>query len=542
MTGTEKHSNDNPPHRRLRHDDQEALNLFLGYRVLVATVMVVIFFALRRGPLGIHAPELFGGTILLYSVLALGALMFGLARPAHPRRQAVAAILVDIACFVVLMYASGGVASGLGLLIGISLTLGATLLPARLALALVAAASLAILGEEFWAELHHEFPHTNYVRAGFLGIAYFVLVLLSVSLTGRARRSQELAEQRETELVSLAQLSDYVIQQMQSGVVVVDPQGEVQLINESAWALLGMPTQMRHHPLEAVSPPLAKAWRAWQRQPERATLGLRAGEEGRDLRVQFHRLGRGGSAGTLVVLEDVSRLTQQAQQLKLASLGRLTAGIAHEVRNPLGAISHAAQLLAESPDLPEADRRLTEIIRQNSARVNEVIESILKLSRQDLPRPKPLVLGPWLEETLDALRQACGLDEHQLRGQIEPERTTVYADEAQLKQVLEVLCDNAARHFQGPRDELRILIAGGITRLSHGPYLEVQDNGPGIPPEVADKLFEPFFTTHNQGTGLGLYIARQLCEANRIRLEYRALPQGACFHLAFPSPRRRELT
>lgn len=522
-------------------EEQTNLNLFLGYRVVVATAMMILFFAVQRGPLGTHYPALFSIVSVGYSVLALAALMWNLARPHHIERQAVLAITMDIAAFTLLMHASGGVASGLGILTGISLTLGATLIEARLALGLAALASLAVLGEELWSEFHHPFPTTSYVEAGFLGIGYFTLVLLSITLTARARRSEELVEQRETELVNLAQLSDYVIQQMQSGIVVVDREGQVQLINESAWPLLGMPTQMRHHPLKAVSPRVAEAYAAWLRKPDLSVMSLRATPEGRDLQVQFHRLGKGGSAGSLIVLEDTSRLTQQAQQMKLASLGRLTAGIAHEVRNPLGVISHAAQLLAESPDLPDADRRLTDIIQQNSKRVNEVIERILKLSRQDLPHPKPLVLGPWLDQVTNELHQACGLTPGQLHHQTEPYNTTVYADPGQLQQVLEILCDNAVRHFPDDQDKLQILILAGANQHSAGPYIELQDNGPGIPPETADKLFEPFFTTRNDGTGLGLYIARQLCEANRVRIEYKALPRGAAFRLYFPNPRRREL-
>ncbi len=523
-------------------EEQTNLNLFLGYRVVVATAMVILFFAVQRGPLGTHSPTMFSLVSVGYSALALAALMWNLARPHHIGRQAVLAIVIDIAAFTLLMHANGGVASGLGILTGISLTLGATLIEARLALGLAALASLAVLGEELWSEFHHPFPKTSYVEAGFLGIGYFALALLSITLTARARRSEELVEQRETELVNLAQLSDFVIQQMQSGILVVDREGQVQLLNEAAWSLLGMPTQMRHHPLRAVSRRVAEAYAAWQREPERSVMALRATPEGRDLRVQFNRLGKGGSAGSLIILEDTSRLTQQAQQMKLASLGRLTAGIAHEVRNPLGAISHAAQLLAESPDLPDADRRLTDIIQQNSERVNEVIESILKLSRQDLPHPKPLVLGPWLDQVTGELRQACGLAPEQLKHQVEPYNTTVYADPGQLQQVLEILCDNAVRHFPDDPTKLEILILAGANQLSAGPYIELQDNGPGIPSETAEKLFEPFFTTRNEGTGLGLYIARQLCEANRARIEYRPLPRGTAFRLSFPNPRRRELT
>ncbi len=527
----------------LPHDaERAALHLFLGYRITIAAILLALFFVIGRGGLGSHAQMLFAVVSTLYMVATIGALMFSLLRFAPPATQALAAMLTDIALFSMMVFASGGVASGLGLPVAVSLTLGATLVEARLALAVAALAALAMLGEELFATFYNPFRQTAFMQTGFLGLAFFTLVLLAISFRNRARRSEELVEQRETELVNLAQLSDFVIQQMQSGVIVVDGDGIVQLMNESAWALLGLPTYSRHHPLRSVSSPLADCYESWRKTQEESSMNFRTSANGRDLRAQFARLGRGDNGGTLIILEDASQLTEQAQKMKLASLGRLTAGIAHEIRNPLGAISHAAQLLEESPELPDADRRLIQIIRQNSGRVNEVIENILKLSRQKQPLPRPLVIKPWLQETVTTFHGVFGLHPGQISLQVDPEGTTVHADEGQLKQILEILCENAIRHFPRNPEELRILILGGITQETGCPYLEVHDNGNGIDSEAVEKLFEPFFTTHNQGTGLGLYIARQLGEANRIHLEYRPLANGACFRLTFPSPKQRALS
>jgi two-component system sensor histidine kinase PilS (NtrC family) len=531
---------ENPQSRRTA-EDTTGLNLFLAYRVFVATVMLVLFFGVGRGSLGAHSPTLFAPLVTAYAVLALGMLMFNLARPAPPRLLTGLSVGTDIVLLTLLMYASGGVTSGVGILIAISLALGANILASQAALALAATASLAVIGEEFLAQVFHLLPETAYVQAGLLGIAYFSLVGLVMALAARARRSEQLVQQRESELVDLAQLNDFVIQQMRSGIVVTGEDQVVQVMNESAWALLGMPPLMRHHPLEAVSPALNQACERWRRDPGLADQTLQIGAAKRDVQVRFQRLGQQGRHGTLITLEDVSRLTARAQQMKLASLGRLTGGIAHEVRNPLGAISHAAQLMQESGELAAEDRHMLEIILHNARRVNEVIETILRLSRQDLPKPKPLVLGPWLETLAQALRQACVLAPHQLVVQVEPEGTTVYADAGQLQQIIEVLCDNAVRHFGGRLEDVRIHLLAGITPESGGPFIEIQDNGPGIPQAQVDKLFEPFFTTRNEGTGLGLYIASQLSEANRIRLQYQAIPTGSCFRLSFPNPKRREL-
>ncbi len=524
------------------HDaERAALRLFLGYRVTLAAILLVFFFAGGRGGLGSHVSLLFSMASVAYMIATLAALMFSLLRFVKPATQALLAMLTDIGLFTLLVFASGGVASGLGLPIAVSLTLGATLVEARAALAVAALAALAMLGEELFARFYVPFPQTAFMQAGFLGMGFFTLVLLAISFRSRTQRSEELIEQRETELVNLAQLSELVIQQMQAGVVVVDNEGIVQLINESAWVLLGLPTYSRHHPLRSVSPALADRCEEWRATRGEGSTYLRTTINGRDLRAEFSPLGRRGDGGTLIVLEDVSQLTEQAQRMKLASLGRLTAGIAHEIRNPLGAISHAAQLLEESPDLPDADRRLIEIIRHNSRRVNEVIESILKLSRQDLPKPRPLVLKPWLEQILAPLHDTLGLRPGQISLEVDPADTTIHADEGQLRQILEILCENAVRHFPRDPQTLRILVLAGITPESAGPYIEVRDNGDGIDDAAIEKLFDPFFTTHNQGTGLGLYIARQLGEANRVRLEYRKSAGGACFRLTFARTRGKKI-
>ena len=518
--------------------DWTSLRAYLGYRLFLAGVMLLFFFVIQRGPLGTFSPWLFGVVSLAYSGVTLASLVFSLNRERHYQAQVLLAVMLDIAFITVLMYASGGVQSGLGILIAISIALGAISLQGRTALLLAAIGSLAMIAEELFAHLDRSFENTAYAQAGMLGITFFALAALAHKLAMRAKQSEELASQRSIDLASMEQLNDYVIQQLQAGIVVIDEDQRVQVMNEAAWVLLGMPQAMRHHLLEEVSPTLADEYQEWQHNPQTAAMPFRASRGGRDLRAEFNKLGEQGEQGTLIVLEDTATLTAQAQQMKLASLGRLTAGIAHEIRNPLGAISHAAQLLGESPELNSSDQRMTEIIQQNSLRVNEVIQNILKLSRQDNPKPKPLMLGDWLRELAGDIRQSLKLRQPQLHVQIEPEGTTVFADAGQLRQVIEVLCDNAMRHFNGEADQLQIKLLAGITPESGGPFIEVQDNGPGISQKAASQLFEPFFTTRNEGTGLGLYIARQLSEANRIRLEYQALPGGSCFRLSFPNPKR----
>lgn len=512
-----------------------ALRLFLGYRVFLAALMMIVFFAVGRGPLGTYNHELFSLSIQAYMVISVISLMLALARPAYLQNHAMLAIFFDIGLITLLMHASGGVLSGLGMLIAISIALGSISLSGRVSLLLASMATFAMLSEQVFSQLSHTFATTAYTQAGMLGVSFFALALLSHQLTKRADHSEEIASQRGIDLENLGQLNNFVIQKMQSGLIVIDDEQIVQIMNESAWALLGMPDAMRHHPLEQVSPQLENQYTQWLKSPFSPRKNFRSVPGGRDLSTDFTQL---GEHGTLIVIEDSAVLTAQAQQMKLASLGRLTAGIAHEIRNPLGAISHAAQLLQESPDLADADQRMTQIIEQNSQRVNEVVENILKLSRQHTPKPKPLVLAPWLEQQLTDIKENNYLSDEQLQIQVDPPGTTVYADTGQLRQILEVLCDNAILHFDGEATALRLHLLAGITPESGGPFIELHDNGKGISAQDAEQLFEPFFSTRNQGTGLGLYIAQQLSEANRARIEYIPLPAGgSCFRLSFPNPK-----
>ncbi len=324
---------------------------------------------------------------------------------------------------------------------------------------------------------------------------------------------------------------------MQTGIVVVDRDFAIRLINASASRLLEFPADAEDQPIGHVSPVLGRQLRAWWDGEIPEPGILRNSETGPELLPRFARLGRDREAGTLIFLEDTAAMAQQAHQLKLASLGRLTAGIAHEVRNPLGAISHASQLLAESPHLESGDFRLTEIIKQHSERVNGIIENIMQLSRGQRARPETLMLGPWLTQFIEDFRLGEGIETGAIRLTIRPEDLHVQMDPSQLRQVLWNLCQNGCRHG-GPH----IGLEAGIAGESGAPYLDVIDDGPGIDDADQQQIFEPFFTTSPNGTGMGLYIARELCMGNQARLNYlRNSGGGSRFRITFADPRRRQV-
>jgi two-component system sensor histidine kinase PilS (NtrC family) len=289
--------------------------------------------------------------------------------------------------------------------------------------------------------------------------------------------------------------------------------------------------------LNELSKPLYRAFVDWQSNHAQ-DLMTRAPDLNsiKGLQVRITRVGaRKEDQGSIIYLEDAAEINRHIQETKLASLGRLTASIAHEIRNPLGAISHAAQLLAESPELNRPDKRLVGIINDHSNRMNEIIQNILQLSRKEQPKQELLPLQSWLARFIEEFNRTEGLPKDWIEIHMAQPQTVVYMDPNHLHQVLWNLCVNATKYGTPPGAEPKLLLQGGISADTDSPYLDVIDFGPGIDPSVQSQLFEPFFTTHSSGTGLGLYICRQLCERNDGDLIFISRSNyGSCFRIQFP--------
>ncbi len=522
-----------------QQDNWGLLTLLFSYRMLVALLLASLFFS-HSGPdfLGQRYPELYtlASTSYLGFVLASGLLLYW--RSPGSAIQTSMMIVVDIICVTLMLHASGGVQTGLGALMAVSIASGSLLIPGSRALLYAALATLAILVEQTFSYITDAGIGTSFPHAGLLGASFFAIAILAHVLSLRLSRSEQLVSQQELNLANMAQLNEYVIQHMQTGILVVDKNEEIHLINEAAWYLLGMPDARVGNPLEQACQALSTQMRSWNKDSETELTPFRPTPRGRELKTGFSTLGKTGSGGTVIFIEDAASVTQQAQQIKLASLGRLTASIAHEIRNPLGAIGHAGQLLQEAPDIPGSEMRLIEIIGNNTRRVNEIIENVLQLSRRKQSRPTEFKILPWLETFVNEFCDTQQLPGRTVSVAIEPADTQIFVDSTQLRQILTNLCENALCHFDREREALRILINGGITRASGGPFIELMDNGPGIAPETVRQIFEPFFTTESSGTGLGLYIAKELSESNRMRLEYQPVATGgSCFRMSFPGVR-----
>ncbi|MFN2301597.1 MAG: PAS domain-containing sensor histidine kinase [Gammaproteobacteria bacterium] len=515
-----------------------ALRLLNLYRVIAAGVLfVLVIDGAPRPILGALVPELFlwiAGGYLAFAVLSSFTIHFG--RPSATV-QLYTQVVVDITAIVLLTYASGGARSGLGGLLFVPVAAGSLLAPQRPAIFFAALATLALLGAEVYAQLAGLIPLGGYTQAGILGLILFTTAVLGFILARRARESEALAEQRGVDLANLPQLNEYVIQHLQTGVIAVDEHERIRMMNASAAAFLGAPPDARHLRLHEISHALAQCLRDWRTRPWDELPTLPGAEPGTVLTPHLTPLGRGADGGALIFLEDTRVVAERMQAMKLAALGRLTASIAHEVRNPLGAISHAGQLLAEAEHLGPDELRLTEIIRTQTERMNTIIENVLQLSRRQQTRPERLSLNRWLDDFADEFAQMNDLPRDRLLVRVEEDDLVVRMDPTHLQQVVWNLCENALRHSPAVRGAI-VELRGGRTGAG-APCLDVMDHGPGIDASIVQHIFEPFYSARAQGTGLGLFIARELSECNQARLSYQPRPGGgSCFRISFADASR----
>ena len=517
-----------------------------AFRLLISTALLLLF-AIGSDPhfFGDSKPTLFAGTVAGYLVFAILSAV-SLRQQWVPRvALAVTQLLVDIVAIVILMHASGGISSGLGGLLIIFIGAASLVIPMIVSATLAAIATFFILGEQLYTQLSDLNTMANYPAAGILSGVIFALALATQPLARRIRASEALARQFGVDLKNLSELNEYIVQHLRESIVVVDTSDAIRLINSSAMQLLGAEAAPPGTPLGDVTAALADYIQTW-----REDLSLSSHPEltlitkGDNVRITAHLapLGKDGQrrGPILVFLEDVSQLNERVQQSKLASLGRLSASIAHEIRNPVGAMSHAAQLLGESSGLTDDDIRLTEIIQSHSSRVSHIIDNVLQLSRRESSRPERLALKDWLKDFASEFERTLELQEGELTVGDLPQDLEGRMDRSHLRQVLWNLCDNAVK-YASETGGIMVEINGGRLTGQGRPYIDVLDCGLGVDQATADKIFEPFFTARSGGTGLGLYISRELCELNRATLLYLDRPGGgSIFRIVFADPDRWE--
>lgn len=547
-----------------------SLRLIALYRLFVALFLLWI---------GALAPldHAFAPVQPAYFTLVAGVylfLAFGLAIPAimnlpqWSETQVIFGALLDVIAISLALLTGGGVVTGIGLLLIPAVAATALLTSGRRSLLIAALATLAVLVSEWILapRLPWGYP-TATTQSGLLGATLFIAALLAWRLAQRANRSEATVVRQEQDLAKLAELNSQIIARMDSGVVAVDSSGFILSINEAAQRLL--PAQ-NPKTLRDLSPRLATAVRRWSSEsllqgtslqgappqgtppresslqenppqgtppevtPLQGTHTLAGDADQLALEVRITPLGVTAPSGMLLILEDASEIQRRVHASKLQSLGRLTGSIAHEIRNPLSAINHSAQLLAESENLDAGDRRLVQIIEQQGQRVERLIRSILSLSSGRPAQRERLRLLERLQRFADEFAATVRQPRERLDIEVQPADAEIPFDPTQLQQVLVNLCMNALIHAGHDQPGASpIILRAKPGRSNQGMILDVMDSGPGVSEQVLEALFEPFNSTAPGGTGLGLYISRLLCISNGAALEYVQRPDGGCFRILF---------
>jgi two-component system sensor histidine kinase PilS (NtrC family) len=519
-----------PPGAPSSGQNQLLFRIYIIYR----TVLSIVFLLLLMLP---ATQQLVGAqnrtmyaivsvVFLLSNITLLGAVA---ARWQSSNFRLVLLFCVDIGCITLLSDASGGMASGLPILLAVTVACSAVLISNRTIATLVAALTvLAILADTLRLMSVSDIGVKALFPAGLLGLLFFVVSGMVQLIALRLGRVEALASERAGDLYRLQRLNEQIVQHMQTGILLVDANNRARVMNSAAGRLLdpSRPIALEQgRPLADYSDELAQRLNAFRQNRKQNGSPFEARGDSVEVVARFHALEAGEDGQVLVFLEDYRPVAAYAQSLKLSSLGRLTASIAHEIRNPLGAISHATQLLQESTTLGDDDRHMSDMILTNSQRVNDIVESVLQISRREPPRPEQLNLPDWIQEYSDRYRLARENPGTLMIEYIDPQARIAF-DPEHLQRILDNLVDNAMRHSELATGEASAELRVRIDLGHRACTIDVYDAGPGVRHGDVSRLFEPFFTRSQSGSGLGLYLCRELCELNQAKIAYAPTSDG----------------
>lgn len=512
---------------------QQVAWVFNIYRFCLSGLLFILFHLNSTFPaLGQLNTNLFYVTMVGYIGFSLLSLLTTNYQPRRFRARIFVQVLLDIVLLTTMMHCSS-MRNGFGILINAAIAGGSLLIGGRIAYLLAGIASLAVCLEQLINQYAGGNQASLLSESGLLTATFFATALISYELSTRVKASVDLAHQQQDAIEELAELNSQIISRLPVGALVVTPEGRLLLSNTRAQTIFadGAEQDML---LSSVNPQLMQWYEQWRDQQfqHRGNLTLQLNQ--RDYDCQFSVLSNDLQPNALIILEDKSRLFQQAQQMKLASLGQFSASIAHEIRNPVGAISHAAQLLQENQELADEDAKLVGIIQKQTQRVNTVVENVLQLSRRQQSVPEWINLHVFMTEFIQSTHfaeypnaQIC-LD----IGENWPS-VDVLMDASQLSQVLMNLCNNGLRYSTQAKGNPIITCKLIADYKRHSILIDIIDQGQGVAAENINRLFEPFYTTERSGTGLGLYLVKELAEMNDIDVQYCADYQGGCFRLRF---------
>lgn len=513
------------------------------YRLLIPPALYALYWYFAGNtPIGSAHPLLFFWVCIVYFATGIAVVVGGRRLVPNLRATTFVHAMIDALAIGLILFASGGVASGLGILLVVPVGAMALLADNRDAFLLAAIATIALFLQQIGGHVTGTADVADYPGAGILGGIVFLIALLAWPVAKRLRDTEATVRRQQVDMANLAQLSQYILQHLRESIVVLDHENRIRLINETAAQLLGDRSAYPGALLGEASPQLLyllETWRAHTGGPATPAQTFVSADGGHVIQPHFASLGGAEPAPVIAFLEDTEQLAAKIQQSKLAGLGRLSASIAHEIRNPVGAMSHAAQLLAESSSLSAEDKRLTEIVRTNGDRVRQIIENVMSMARRDTSRPERLILGTWLGGFRDEFCATMQIPPARLAVSSLLGDVEVQADPSQLRQIVWNLCENAVKYGRAETGEDVIELRVGRLASTARPFLEVADRGPGIAAQHRERIFEPFFTGNERGTGLGLFLARELAQTNGATLLYEPRTSGgSLFRIVFRDPER----
>lgn len=516
------------------HSEQRwrLLQYFCIYRLLIGCALILVAWNFNQTGFGVYRYMPFIHTVagyVLFSCLCIGLTRF---RFSTLDWQLFFQICGDILFFAFMLYTSGGIQSGLGGLALISLAVAGLIGRGRMALFFSSIATISLLLQEVYASITITSYSAQYTQAGLLSMAYFAVAWLAQQLAKTTLQSEKLAKERGVDLANMSQVNQLIIQELTEGILVVDEDENIRQSNALAETMLNIDLSSHRANFLKISelpPELVHLISNWQKKWNVGhTEVLRISCTNTLTHVRWVPIQSTTHNGAVIFLEDMSRLEAQLQQLKLAALGRLTANIAHEIRNPLSAINHATELLQENDNVTSSDTRLMHIISDNTRRLNKIVQDILQLNRK--PTSNPIVINGYLfiENFLDefCLGKRINRNIFSFNG-IRNHQITFDSDH--LNQILWNLCSNALRYCTQQENSIRINLS--IDAQKNNTILDIIDDGAGLDVQKRKQIFEPFYTTSSKGTGLGLFIVRELCEANHSVIEFIENSGGAHFRI-----------
>lgn len=513
----------------------QELYFFTLYRVLEAGLLALLAFSpFGERIVALRHPALAQTVSILYLLVSVVLLLASRGSEMRLRRQAAIGLCFDLAAAAGAMLAMEGGESGIAVLLLFNIGAGALLFTWQAAIGFASVAAALVIGEYVYNRLFSPGEVRPVAESVMFAVTYLATAILCYLLGKQMSESQALAERRSEELANLAEVNELVIRRMRTGVLVVDGQHRIRVCNEAGWALMGSPSPNRRD-LRDVAPVLDQSLGRWRRGRGEIPRAMVLADGAPEVLPRFVPLNV--PEGLFLIFLDDSRIySGRAEELTLSTLGRLSASIAHEIRNPLSAISYAVQLLEESDQIPDADRRLLEIIHTQGQRMNGIVQNILGMARREASQPESIDLNVFTRKFVEEYRDSHPLETDILQALPANRGVTCLADPRHLHQVLTILVHNALSYGRFPGQPAKVSVA--VTQEGPGlaAELSVLDRGPGIAPAAAERLFTPFHTTSEHGTGLGLYIARQLCEANQCSLSYHSAPGGGSrFTITLPT-------